>query len=305
LHKIPGKYSIVTCENCGFSFTNPRPFEKDLGKFYTNSPYFKPTIFKKSVDVNKGIKQFLRHIIFREYFNYYPTEKRNFLEKIIVFPFYLLTKNGLRAFGTPNFVKNGKLLDIGCAWGLYLNEMKQTGWNVQGNEIDKKCANWAKKNLGINVESSPIEKSKIKDKFDVVATRMTLEHVYYPKAVINNTKKMLKKNGELIITIPNFGSNEVKIFKEHAYTLQIPTHLNHFTPKKIKDLLKSEGFSKIKIIFWSNDNDVLKPLEYIKEERALNIQEKLFKQKFLRKVYFLFDRVTHKSSRMTIFAKFD
>ena len=40
-------FKIVSCETCGFLFTNPRPFDKDLKKYYISGKYISHTNEKK------------------------------------------------------------------------------------------------------------------------------------------------------------------------------------------------------------------------------------------------------------------
>ena len=54
----------------------------------------------------------------------------------------------------PRFVPNGRLLDIGCAWGGYLWRMRELGWEVHGIELNAAAARYAQEALGLtNVRS--------------------------------------------------------------------------------------------------------------------------------------------------------
>ena len=43
------KFNISNCKECGFHFTNPRPKESDIGKYYISDKYISHTNEKKGL----------------------------------------------------------------------------------------------------------------------------------------------------------------------------------------------------------------------------------------------------------------
>lgn len=303
-NKREGFFTIVKCNKCGLVYTNPQPTKDSMSFFYPNSAgYFIPTVNKESGSFKKKIK----NIILHEYYNYFPNKKRNAFLKAILLPFYLITYRNLKISGLPYFVKNGKLLDIGCSYGGFLFEMKKLGWQVKGIELNKKAAEWGKINFGLEILYTDIDHFKTNEKFDVITMRMVLEHVYSPKEVLEKVKSLLKPNGTLIIIIPNFDGFEVKLYGKYAYTLHVPNHLTHFTPLTIKRYLKSSDFKDIKIYYQKFDRDFLAPLAYIEAEgKKVKIIRKFMMNKVIRKtlVKVIVNILSYigKTSRMNVYA---
>jgi 2-polyprenyl-3-methyl-5-hydroxy-6-metoxy-1,4-benzoquinol methylase len=63
-----------------------------------------------------------------------------------------------------------------------------------------------------------------------------LEHVYDLKKDLKTIKQKLKKDGSLIVAVPNCASHDAEKYKEFWAAYDLPIHLYHFRPQNIKDL---------------------------------------------------------------------
>ena len=115
-------------------------------------------------------------------------------------------------------LKNIKILDIGCGGGLLSEPMSRLGANVVG--IDASVKNikvakfHAKKNkLKINYKVASPETIKTKIKFDVILNMEIVEHVEDISFFINESSKLLKKNGVMFIATLN------KTLKSYAFAI--------------------------------------------------------------------------------------
>jgi len=119
--------------------------------------------------------------------------------------------------------KNDSILDVGCGSGLFLESQKKTTSNLFGLEFNdeaiKKCAD-----LGIKAEHKFIEEYSAEnpEKHDVVTSFQVLEHVFDINGFISSNLKTLKKDGKLIIGVPN--SNPYLYKKDIMHTLNLPPH---------------------------------------------------------------------------------
>jgi len=119
--------------------------------------------------------------------------------------------------------KNESILDVGCGSGLFLASHTKKTNNLFGLEFNdeaiKKCTE-----LGIKVEHKLIEEYSKEnlEKHDVVTSFQVLEHVYDINGFISDNLKVLKKNGKLIIGVPN--SNPYLYKKDVMHTLNLPPH---------------------------------------------------------------------------------
>lgn len=115
------------------------------------------------------------------------------------------------------FNKKKKLLDVGCGGGgfLYYANKRAT---VFGNEISKVCIKHAKKLCpDSSLKLAPVEKLPFKNEyFDYVTSLGTLEHFADVNLALKEMKRVLKKNGKLLVYVPNiffiFGVLKVGFF---------------------------------------------------------------------------------------------
>lgn len=207
--------------------------------------------------------------------------------------------------GIPEVV-NGRLLDIGCSYGTFLKEMNQ-GWDVIGIEPNKKLTDFGVHQLGLEIINSNVEEAVFTEKFDVITMRMVLEHLPKPSGVLNKVNQILRDNGTLIIIVPDFSGTESRLFKEFCYTLQVPTHLNHFTPETVKKYLRQHGFKVDKIIHHNFDRDFTASATYLKNAgvnswMAPVLHNRFFRKTVLRIIVNIISWLG-KTSRMTIWAR--
>lgn len=211
--------TIVKCTNCGLLYTNPRYHSEDLTKLYDQN-YFKS-----------------RNPLILGYQNYLEEQKN--LEKEA--DYYLELINQF----TP--LKKAKLLEIGCAFGFFLNLAHKQGADVSGVEISDFAAKTARQNFSLNVMAGFFPKIKLSQKFDVIVMWTTLEHVDDPLAYLRKASKLLKPNGFLFLSVPNADSLLARLTNKRWPGFQkVQEHNYFFTPVSLCNLLKQAHFVIIK-----------------------------------------------------------
>ena len=186
--------------------TDPRPENKDLGKYYESENYISHT------DKKKGIVSFL-----------YQTVKKYSLQKKVKLIHKLNTGSG-------------KLLDVGDGTGDFLMAAKNTGWEISGVEINESARNLAKKK-SVLLESSINNFNG--QKFDVITMWHVLEHISNYQEVLQTCHSLLKENGTLIIAVPNYKSYDANYYKSHWAAYDVPRHLWHFSRSSLPKILKN------------------------------------------------------------------
>lgn len=309
-NNIPGEFTVVRCKNCGFTYTNPRPYGEELSKYYPDrAGYFIPTFPKeKSGRLSKLRKKMVNKRL-AAFWGYSHLSNVNWLEKVALSPLFLRAKRSLEISGVPCFVQNGKLLEIGCAYGLYLKQMKELGWTVVGIEMNKKAADFGCKEFELRIINDTFENVNITEKFDVIAMRMVLEHLPSVSKALEKAYELLKEDGRLIVIVPDFSGIEFRLFKQYCYGLQVPNHLNHFTPLTIRQYFKKYGFRAEKIIHQEVDRDFVASAQYMKNDGlkpwlASVLSNKLFRKTILRAAVTLLSYLGM-TSRMTIWVRKD
>ena len=141
--------------------------------------------------------------------------------------------------------KNSSLLDFGCSTGHFLHGLKSKTKNLYGVELNKKEAEFCKKKLNIVVSNENFEQDFSSNKFDFISMIFVLEHISDPILLLKNLKKLLTKNGKLIIVVPNINDPLIKLydvphFEEFYYCIE---HLFYFNKKTLGQVLNKAGYS--------------------------------------------------------------
>ena len=174
---------------------------------------------------------------------------------------------------TKRFKISGKILDIGCSAGCFLEIMSEdSSWDCYGVEISPKTVAIAKSKFGENIYEGSIETFEAEEgSFDVVSLQDSLDHMVNPKAVLEKCYRLLKKGGLLIVKAHNISCLYSKISGRNFYAIIPPCHLFYFNKSSISKLLEVCNFKlswfgfipnllKIKTIFYRlaryNENSI-------------------------------------------------
>ena len=233
-------FNLFKCSICDLLFIYPRPSDEVLRTYYLGSYY---SYEARINSVSFGDSPLSRYVLHR-YYGYKHIEIKNVTIWHKFLAFFLKTL----FFNIPPYIKDGKVLDIGCGSGNYLYKLNKIGWQIYGLDIDKDACNFAMDSVGVEVYCGNIFDANYPDNFfNVVTMWHTLEHVSDPLSVLNECKRIIKNNGWLFIGVPNTDSLEFSLLKEKWMHLDIPRHLFDFQPKNLKILLEKAGFEIRKI----------------------------------------------------------
>src|SRR5215467_14113891 len=109
------------------------------------------------------------------------------------------------------FVAKGRLLDVGCASGLFLQAARDAGWAVVGVEPSEALFAKAKAALGESTElhCTTLEHTKFATaSFDAVTMWDVLEHVPDPLGFLQACASLLKPGAHLFVNVPDLDSFE-------------------------------------------------------------------------------------------------
>lgn len=153
------------------------------------------------------------------------------------------------------YTKKGRLLDVGCAAGFFLNVAKKAKWDAQGVEPNKWLANHGKENYGLKVFAGTLEDAEFKDEeFEVITLWDVIEHMPDPNGSLKEINRIMKPGGTLVVSTPDYSSIFAKIFGRKWWFL-LSHHLFYFTPRTMKMMLEQNGFKvKVKKLHWQKLN---------------------------------------------------
>ena len=144
-------------------------------------------------------------------------------------------------------INSGKLLDVGCGSGAILKKLPE-GIIPFGIEIESKAARltnqYAESKGGKVWHCDAVSglKEADKDFFDCIVMQSYLEHEINPIEVLNGVFHAIKKNGYVIIKVPNFSCWNRYLRKENWCGFRFPDHVNYFTPSALKKMVINAGF---------------------------------------------------------------
>lgn len=97
--------------------------------------------------------------------------------------------------------QKGRLLDIGCAIGTFLNIARSSGWEVQGSEISEFAATYAREEYKLEVMCGEFDKMRFagKGKFDVITMWDVVDHAEDPVAFLEDAASLLKPGGYMFV----------------------------------------------------------------------------------------------------------
>lgn len=207
------EFKIQTCSSCGFRFTNPRPDKESIGEFYQSADYISHN------DQSAGIINKLYRLVRQ----YTLRQKLKLINSI--------------------HPQKGKVLDIGCGTGLFLETCKNGEWSIAGVEPDKNARAVAVARLK---ETITADISEIADsQFDLITMWHVLEHVADLQETVQELNRHLRKGGTLLLALPNSDSHDAQHFKQYWAAYDVPRHLSHFTPTTINKLVSQAGFTLV------------------------------------------------------------
>ena len=155
------------------------------------------------------------------------------------------------------FCKEGNLIEIGCAYGFFL-DVARNYFNIKGFEIAPNAADYAKKMLHLDVECGDFLKFSLKKNYvDVVAMWDVIEHLAMPNLYIEKAATLLKQNGLICLTTGDIEILNALFRKEKWRLIHPPTHIHYFSKKTIRKLLEKYGFKICKLDYVSIKRSLL------------------------------------------------
>lgn len=204
-------FTIQACLSCGFKLTNPRPDGTSIGQFYKSDQYVSHN------DESKGLINKLYRLV-RQY----------------------TLKSKLKLINNLN-QGTGRLLDIGCGTGSFLEAANKEGWQIAGVEPDSDARTLSAQRLKIRV-GEDIEEIDTNNSFNIITLWHVLEHIPTLDQTLQNIRQRLAPNGTLILALPNNASWDAQRYQEYWAAYDVPRHLHHFEPDTITKLLLRHGF---------------------------------------------------------------
>ena len=152
----------------------------------------------------------------------------------------------------------GKLLDVGCGVGTVTKELQKRGFEVVGGDFSDVAVQRCKE-IGVQAIVCDVDAEGLPfdtQTFDVVWCSEVLEHVFDPFFLLEEIRRVLKRDGVVLISIPNdlYLSTRLRVLigkspQSMVYRkYQICKHHTIFSKELLEYMLKSVGFKIISLL---------------------------------------------------------
>lgn len=166
---------------------------------------------------------------------------------------------------------SGRLLEVGCGYGYFLDEAKNFFSYIAGTESSVEAGIQAQRLSGAEVYLEDINLLPPElNSFDIIVTINVIEHIYAPIEFLLSMKQRLKSGGRIIIATPDIGSFWYKIMGKKWPSFKVPEHVAFYKRKTLTILLERTGFDNIQQIPFLHAF----PLKLIVDKLGIPIPEK-------------------------------
>lgn len=203
-------FTIIQCGSCKVMFVKERLSQEELDYHYA-----------KAVE---GTEDDEDHV----YLNQQNIENLNYYYKNL--RTYILER-----------VPKGKVLDIGCNAGYFLDVME--GFECYGIERSPSHGNIAKEKYGDNVFIGTFEEYEPPDfLFDCITLQDVLDHMVDPVETLKKCSSLLKPDGVLVVKVHDMDCLYAKLTGENFYAFVPPLHLFYFNRTSLPKALENASF---------------------------------------------------------------
>lgn len=210
VHHVPGIFTLCRCQGCGLIYQNPRPAPNSFAAIYP-----------------------------AEYGPYQPLPaNRKALHPDLTRAVRLVDRH------QPG---GGKLLDIGCGPGSFLQAIRllHPAWELAGIEPDPQAAAQARQ-AGLAIQNSTIEAASLMpNDWDAITLWNVIEHVPDPLRTLRHCRQLLRQDGLLYMAVPLCDSWEAQIYRRYWIGWELPRHFFAFDRHSLQRLLELAGFQSV------------------------------------------------------------
>ena len=236
------EYKELITTPFGYKVFREPPNQNELNSYYAENYYQNPvktSTYQIDYSREENIERSLKIQLLYEFIHLHLPESLKFSS----------------SNNSSESIQSKKFLDVGCGEGFVLKIFKDSGWEIVGIDFSTHGIKTKNPELESFIIQGDVyeELSSLKEKnckFNAIFLGNILEHVLDPGALIDQLKRLLEKNGLLVITVPNDFSDLQKFLLDNnlvneEYWIGYPDHLNYFNLDNLSKLLSDKNLPVI------------------------------------------------------------
>ena len=217
--EIPGEFPYVQCRQCNLIYLQLRPTPEEIQRYYPSE--YQP--YKQAIQDER--LPWMRWARWRN-----------------INRFCQIVQESTN-------LKTGRILDVGCSTGIFLDAMRYQGWETTGVETSENAVQYARQRFNLDVFHGQLHELQSRPGcFDVITLWNVIEHLYQPLETFVEAFRLLKHDGVLLLVYPSWESIDRRLFGSSWVGFDAPRHLYVFPRSVMIKMLAAAGYEIIQLM---------------------------------------------------------
>jgi SAM-dependent methyltransferase len=220
----PGTWHFLGCAECASASLDPVPSADAVARFYP-SDY----TFRAAAATEPLARRLLRGLEWRLFYR----------------PQY---RGRLRSIRRLTGLVTGRVLEVGCGSGTFLQMLAGAGFEPRGLDISPEDTKYARDELGLAVTEGDLATAAVEsERYDAVLLFYVVEHVPDPLALVRQAFTVLRPGGWVVIAVPVVDSAQARVFGARwSQVTEAPRHITLPSRRGLSLLLEGAGFTDVR-----------------------------------------------------------